>query len=96
MSTDKTMGEVRAEIDEFIRSEFMQGKVEADKPLADDFDLISQQALDSMNMLRFVAWLEKKYDISIDDDDLHADNFRGLPAICKFVEKLRAGEKPAA
>ncbi len=90
MSTDKTMDEVRGEIDTFIRNEFMQGKAEAEKPLADDFDLISQQALDSMNMLRFVAWLEKKYNVSIDDEDLHADNFRSLPAVCKFIEKLRA------
>lgn len=59
--------------------------------LTDDTDLIASGVLDSLNLLRFVGWAEKKFKITVEDEDLAPDNFKTLAKITTFVSKMQAG-----
>jgi acyl carrier protein len=46
--------------------------------------------LDSMALLRLVAFLEEEFEIEIGDVDITADNFRTVADISRMVEASRA------
>jgi acyl carrier protein len=48
--------------------------------------LLESGTLDSVGVLRLVAFLEQTYSIRVGDDDLMPDNFDTLAAISTFVE----------
>ena len=53
--------------------------------LTDDLPLIEQHVIDSMLLLRMVAWLESEYGIAIGDADVVPSNFGSIERISKFV-----------
>ncbi len=60
------------------------------KRLTEDFELVKSGALDSIGIFNLVAFLEKKFSITIDAADLVESNFASIKAISAFV---RAREK---
>jgi acyl carrier protein len=75
-------------IKQFIVDEFMP-----DVPVEDldaDFDLLTGGVVDSLGLLKVVAWLESEYDIGVDDSQLGPESFRTVRAIHEFVEKEKA------
>ena len=75
-------------IKQFIVDEFMP-----DVPVDDldaDFDLLTGGVVDSLGLLKVVAWLESEYDIGVDDSQLGPESFRTVRAIHEFVEKEKA------
>lgn len=49
--------------------------------------------LDSLALIRFMAFLERDLGICVQDDELHADNFETLGAIAKLLESKSPGGK---
>lgn len=47
--------------------------------------------IDSLGVMEVVEFVEEAYAISIDEQDLLADNFRSLDAISSLVDRKRAG-----
>jgi len=41
--------------------------------------------------LKFVAWMEEEFDITIDESELGPDSFRTVTAIKEYVDNARAG-----
>ncbi|CRK58859.1 hypothetical protein [Alloactinosynnema sp. L-07] len=72
-----------AEIKRFVLAEFAPD-VGADE-LADDFDLLDNGVVDSLGLLRLIAWVGLRYDIPVEEVDLTPDNFRSVDAIDDFV-----------
>jgi acyl carrier protein len=75
-------------IKQFIVDEFMP-----DVPVEEldaDFDLLTGGVVDSLGLLKVVAWLESEYDIGVDDSQLGPESFRTVRAIHEFVEKEKA------
>jgi acyl carrier protein len=75
-------------VKQFIVDEFMP-----DVPVEDldaDFDLLTGGVVDSLGLLKVVAWLESEYDIGVDDSQLGPDSFRTVRAIYEFVEQEKA------
>jgi acyl carrier protein len=54
--------------------------------LTDDLPLIDGQVIDSMMLLRLVAWLTSEYQIAIDDADVVPSNFGTIERIASLVE----------
>ena len=78
----------KQKIKQFIVDEFMP-----DVPVEDldaDFDLLTGGVVDSLGLLKVVAWLESEYDIGVDDSQLGPESFRTVRAIHEFVEKEKA------
>ena len=53
-------------------------------------NLLAQGVIDSMGILKLVAFLEERFDIETDDDDMLPENFESLTALCAFVERKRS------
>ncbi len=53
--------------------------------LTDDLPLIETHVIDSMLLLRMVAWLESEYGISIGDADVVPSNFGSIERISRLV-----------
>jgi acyl carrier protein len=81
------MDETTQKIKEFIVEEFMPD-VPAEE-LEDDFDLLTGGVVDSLGLLKVVAWLEDEFDIAVDDSELGPDSFRTVAAIKAYVDQAR-------
>ena len=82
------MDETTAKIKQFIVDEFMPDVPVED--LDDDFDLLTGGVVDSLGLLKAVAWLEDEFDIGVDDSELGPDSFRTVAAIKAFVDQSRS------
>ena len=79
------MDETTAKIKAFIVEEFMPDVPVED--LEDDFDLLTGGVVDSLGLLKVVAWLEDEFDIGVDDSELGPDSFRTPAAIAEYIDQ---------
>jgi acyl carrier protein len=77
----------RAEIKQFVLSEFAPD-VRSDE-LDDDCDLL-KSIIDSLGLLRLVAWIGERFSIPVEDISLSPNQFRSINAIEEFVESNSA------
>jgi methoxymalonate biosynthesis acyl carrier protein len=54
-------------------------------------DLFAGGVIDSMMAVELVAFLEKAFSITIDDDDLELANFRSVEGMVGLVTRKRVG-----
>jgi acyl carrier protein len=54
-----------------------------------DFDLLTGGVVDSLGLLKVVAWLETDFDIIVDDSELGPESFRTARAISDYIEQSR-------
>ena len=73
---------------QFLENEL--GKNVAD--VGPDDSLLESGTLDSVGVMRLVAFLESRYGIEVQDDDLMPENFDTLAAITAFIER-RVGSR---
>jgi acyl carrier protein len=81
------------EVKNFIVQNFA-ADVPADQ-LDPDLNLLDSGVVDSLGLLRLIAWVGERYDIAVAEADISPDNFRSVDAISAFVEETRR-EKGAA
>jgi acyl carrier protein len=79
---------VAVDVEEFILREIAPGR--GIDSVVHDSDLLAGEIIDSLGIVQLIAFLEAKYAIKVDDDDLDPENFRTLDSIVAFVEKKRA------
>jgi acyl carrier protein len=75
-------------IKRFVIDEFLPDVSAADLDV--DHDLLAGGVIDSLGLLKLIAWVEQHFDLTVQDDDLNPDNFRSVNAIDKFVEAAGA------
>lgn len=84
---------IMEELKKFVLSEIAMDSNFSQKTLSTDEDLIATGAIDSMGILKLVAFMEKKFGIKLKDEDIVPENFRTLNCLEKFVEhKLKSGQ----
>jgi methoxymalonate biosynthesis acyl carrier protein len=76
------------EVEEFIVGEIALGR--GIDGVAHDRDLLADEVIDSLGIVELIAFLERKYGVKVDDDDLAPENFRSVDTIVAFVEKKRS------
>ncbi len=59
--------------------------------LCDTDDIIAGGYVNSLFAIQLVAWLEKEFAITIEDDDLHIANFSTVSAIAQLLERKLSG-----
>jgi acyl carrier protein len=80
--------EIRNIIRQFLQSDpIYRGLLP--KILGDDFNLIESGALDSIGIFNLVSFLEKKFGVSIEPQDLNDTYFGTLASIEEFVVSRR-------
>jgi len=75
---------------EYIRNEYLEDDDE-DVELDMDTPLISSGIVDSFNMVSLKRFLEKKYGISIADEEASAEAFNTVGSITSLVKKHLKG-----
>jgi len=73
-----TKDDIRA----YIASEFL---ADDDGELDDDLDLVESGIMDSLGLLRLVAFLEEGAGITVEADELDQERFRSVNAIAGLV-----------
>ncbi len=73
---------------EYIRNEYLE-EDDDDVDLDVNTPLISSGIVDSFSMVSLKRFLEKKYDISIPDEDASAEAFDTVGSIIEVVKKHR-------
>ena len=79
-----------AEIIGKLRSYFESEKAGAVSELSDDDSLLDAGFLDSLAIVRLLAWLEETFAVEVPDDDLDPDNFESLSAIAALIAEKAA------
>lgn len=72
-------------IKDFLIGEFMPD-VQASE-LTTDYDLLANGVVDSLGLLKLIAWIETEFGVTVDDAALDPDNFRTVDAIDAFVAR---------
>ena len=57
--------------------------------LANDDSLLEKGIIDSTGIIDLVSFIEERYRIKIDDEELLPENFDSLRAISEFIENKR-------
>ena len=73
-------------IRDFITREIMHGSVQ--ESLDPELRLLEEGVLDSLGLQQLITYLEHKYSITVDDDDLLPENFETLNGIAALISKL--------
>lgn len=77
--------QLKSEIRQFIVDNFLYGR--DDDTLGDEVSFLGKGIIDSTGILELVSFVEEKYSISIDDEELIPDNFDSLNKLSSFVLK---------
>ena len=72
-------------VSEFIATEIMHGS--SDKKIDPELGLLEEGIIDSLGLQQIITFIEQKYKIAIDDDDLMPENFESVNAIAALIEK---------
>ncbi len=60
-------------------------------PYADDASFLDEGIIDSMNVLELVAFVEEKFGITVQDQDIVPDNFDSVSKLAAYVRRQAAG-----
>jgi len=75
---------LKDELRKFVTDNFMYGKPY--EGFADDDSFIERGIIDSTAILELVAYLEKRYRITLHDEDLIPDNLDSVNRLARFVK----------
>ena len=59
--------------------------------LTGDYPLLDASVLDSLDILKLVAFLEERFSIDVDDEELLPEHFETISSISQFVESKTNG-----
>lgn len=72
-------------VKDFIAREIMHGSVKGS--LDPELNLLEEGILDSLGLQQLITFLEQKYSITVDDDDLMPENFTNVNAIAELISR---------
>jgi acyl carrier protein len=77
--------EFKKQLKQYIVAEFLPGQHAVDLP--EDLDLLANGILDSLAVLKLVAYIENVYDISLEPEEIDLDNLSSVNAICGVIQR---------
>lgn len=89
MNTPSTQYEqIKETIQQYIAQQFLYDRPEVS--LTDDFPLIEQQVIDSLQIIRLISFLQEQFNILFEIEDLRLENFASISPIAALVQKQKA------
>ena len=76
----------------FVVDEFLQGDA---SDIPDDLDLIANGVVDSLGLLKLVAFLEEQCGVSIAPEAMVPDSFRSIASIMALISQHAATAGPS-
>ena len=81
ISTDNAAAEIRT---------WLQENVTGDREMPDDYPLIESGVLTSLQTVELVMFMEDKFGISVEDEELDEENFESIKSIAGLVASKTA------
>lgn len=80
-------------VEELIRQYIAQNILFSNNgyPYPDDASFLDEGIIDSMNVLELVAFVEEKFGITVQDQDIVPDNFDSVSKLAAYVRRQAAG-----
>jgi acyl carrier protein len=79
----KDQTEIKNEVSAYIKSTYLGDP----SKIADNTLIFREGYFDSMGFVSLIAFLEEKFGISTNDEDLIEENFESINAIAQFLDK---------
>ncbi|HEX9818553.1 MAG TPA: acyl carrier protein [Methylomirabilota bacterium] len=79
------MKQIRQELRRFVVTNFLLG--EDGDGLGDDASFLEQGIVDSTGVLELVSFLERRYAITLEDEELVPDNLDSIRNLMAFLER---------
>lgn len=76
------MGEVGTTIKQFISQEFVTDGTE----LTEATNLLEEDIVDSLALFTLIAFIEERFQVKLDPEEVNFENFETLETITKLVE----------
>jgi acyl carrier protein len=70
--------------------EFIREEIGYDGALAVDMDLLQAQVLDSFNIVQLAMFVQQRFEVELEAEDLVRTNLSTLSAIAALVDRKRA------
>ena len=80
--------DIRADIRDFILDNFMMGR--DPQELTDSGSLLELGIIDSTGVLELVGFMEEKFDLRVEDEDLVPENLDSVNNLVEYIEHKRA------
>ena len=77
MGTDENKGKIRTFLSRYIRNHELQ----------DDEDIFASRLVNSLFAMQLVLFIEKNFQIKVENEDLDLKNFNTLNSISAFIEQ---------
>ena len=77
---------------EFVRNELLHGRKVA---LTNDADLLGAGIVDSLGILRLVAFIEDRFGVKVPDEDVVFENFQSIGAMAGYLSQRQAAKASA-
>jgi acyl carrier protein len=74
--------DIRSAVRSFLKNSAPKGA-----SFIDSDNLLTKGVIDSLRMLDMISFLEEKYHLKIDEEELMPENFESVDAITRFVEQ---------
>lgn len=91
MSNETAFQSLLTQLSVYISNEFADG----DGSIGSEDDLLASGRIDSMGIMRLVAFLESEFDISVPPEDLTIENFETASTIARYVEASKSNRQQA-
>lgn len=82
------MSSIEPELRQYVLDKLLFGRTEVE--LRGDASFLESGIIDSTGVLELVAFLEEKFQVKVEDEDLIPANLDSVNAITRFVEKKLA------
>lgn len=86
-TSENAAGDVATKVRAFLVDSFLLGD---DDGFADDESLLDSGIVDSTGVMEVVSFLEETFAISVDDDELVAENLDSVERLAAFVRRKLA------
>ena len=60
--------------------------------ISEEDDLLGDELIDSMGIMRLVAFIEKEYSIAVPPEDVRIENFMNVKAIAHYIEQRASAD----
>jgi len=74
---------------DFVRNELLHGRKVA---LTNDADLLGAGIVDSLGILRLVAFIEDRFGVKVPDEDVVFENFQSIGAMASYVAQRQVAK----
>lgn len=72
-----------------IIREYIQKEIANGREISNDESLLDAGVLDSLAIVKLLAYVEDEFDVEIPDSDFDPDNFESVATITQLIERIR-------